>query len=250
VVRTRPHDLHLLTGAYALDALDEAESASFERHLDRCPSCTEEVRGLTETAARLAMATAIQPPAGLRRRVLDAAARTRQLPPVGRTLIPLGPLRSGGALRRRGTMITLTTMAAAIIVLVVLQVTTWNKLQDTRTASGAIAAVLAAPDARLETTTTSTGGTMTAVISARDQEAVITTSGMPAQPDNRVYQLWVISASGARSAGLLPASRSGRTTPVLAVGVQAGDSLGITVEPAGGTTHPTTTPIVVMSTRV
>jgi anti-sigma-K factor RskA len=247
-VKPSSHDLHLLTGAYALDALDASEAAGFERHLDRCPVCAEETRGLAETAARLAMATAIEPPSGMRQHVLDAATRTRQLPPPGRTLIPLGSLRSRS--RRVPTIITVTTMAAAIVVLLVLQVTTWHQLQDTRSGSSAIAAVLAAPDARLETSIASTGGTVTAVISSRDHEAVITTTGMPAQPDNRVYQLWVISSTGARSAGLLPASRSGATTPVLAVGVQAGDSLGITVEPAGGTTRPTTTPIVVMPTRV
>jgi hypothetical protein len=34
---------------------------------------------------------------------------------------------------------------------------------------------------------------------------------------------------------------------VLAPAVQAGDSLGITVEPAGGTALPTTAPIVVIA---
>ena len=48
------HELHLLTGSYALDALTGDEQADFEEHLDRCPACAEEVRGLRETAARLA----------------------------------------------------------------------------------------------------------------------------------------------------------------------------------------------------
>ena len=86
------HELHLLTGGYALDALPDDERAEFEQHLARCPSCAEEAAGLRETAARLAMATAVSPPPGLRARVLTAALRTRQLPPPGR-----GPLaRSGG----------------------------------------------------------------------------------------------------------------------------------------------------------
>ncbi len=76
----RGHDLHLLTGAYAADALTGAELAEFERHLARCPSCADEVRELRETAARLGMATAIAPPPGMREQVLAAAARTRQLP--------------------------------------------------------------------------------------------------------------------------------------------------------------------------
>ena len=106
--------------------------------------------------------------------------------------------------------------------------------------------MLAAPDARVESAPATVGGTVTAVMSPRQQEAVVSTAGVPALPGGKVYQLWVMSSSGARPAGLLPASRQGATTPVLADGVRAGDRLGITVEPAGGTAHPTTTPVVVM----
>ena len=69
LVSVQRHELHLLTGSYALDALPDDEQAEFEKHLARCPSCAEEVRGLRETAARLAMATAIIPPPEMRERV-------------------------------------------------------------------------------------------------------------------------------------------------------------------------------------
>ena len=49
----------------------EAGLAQFEKHLDRCPSCAEEVRGLRETAARLGIATSIVPPTAMRRQVLE-----------------------------------------------------------------------------------------------------------------------------------------------------------------------------------
>ena len=51
-----------------------------------------------------------------------------------------------------------------------------------------------------------------------------------------------IGPHGARSAGLL--SGTGRACPVLASGVEPGDRIGITVEPAGGTSSPTTTPVI------
>ena len=75
-------DLHVLTGSYALDAISDEEREEFERHLHHCPACDAEVRGLRETAARLAMARAVRPPARMERRVLAAAYRTRQLPPL------------------------------------------------------------------------------------------------------------------------------------------------------------------------
>ena len=69
----------------------------------------------------------------------------------------------------------------------------------------------------------------------------------PALPGAKVYQLWVMTSSGAaRSAGLLVVTGSGTAAPVLASGVLPGDRLGITVEPAGGTAQPTTAPVVIM----
>jgi anti-sigma-K factor RskA len=242
------HELHLLTGAYAVDALTGAELDEFEKHLQRCTSCTEEVRGLQETAARLGMTTAIEPPPWMRRQVLAAASRTRQLPPAGGRLLARDTPRRVTRLRRSMLRsVTVVAVAAAIVVLAVLQVNTRHQLEQTQQGSRAVAAVLAAPDARLETSSTTVGGTVTAVISPRDREAVITTADMPAQGDAKVYQLWVISASGARSIGLLPGDSTGVSSPVLAADVQPGDRLGITVEPAGGTSRPTTTPIVLIA---
>jgi anti-sigma factor RsiW len=79
----RGDELHVLTGSYALDALAGPERKSFERHLVHCTACQAEVRGLRETAARLAMAKALRPPPPLRDRVLAAAYLTRQLGSAG-----------------------------------------------------------------------------------------------------------------------------------------------------------------------
>jgi anti-sigma-K factor RskA len=242
------HELHLLTGVYAVDALTGAELDEFEKHLQRCTSCTEEVRGLRETAARLGMTTAIEPPPEMRRQVLAAASRTRQLPPSGGGLLARDRPRRVTRLRRSlPRSVAVVAMAAVIVVLAVLQVNTRHELQQTQQESRAVAAVLAAPGARIEMSSTTVGGSVTAVISPRDREAVVTTVDMPAPSDAKVYQLWVISASGARSAALLPGGSTGITSPVLAADVQPGDRLGITVEPAGGTSRPTTTPIVLLA---
>ena len=47
-------------------------------------------------------------------------------------------------------------------------------------------------------------------------------------------------------AGLLAFTSAGSASPVLAADVRPGDRLGITVEPAGGTAQPTTTPVVIV----
>ena len=46
-------DLHHLSGAYAVDALDEHERTSFETHLAVCPDCRAEVAELTAAAHSL-----------------------------------------------------------------------------------------------------------------------------------------------------------------------------------------------------
>ena len=105
-----------------------------------------------------------------------------------------------------------------------------------------IAAVLAAHDARTRSAATSAGGTATVVASLAEGKVVFTSFGLRALSPSEVYELWFIGTGGARPAALLPSA-----IPVLAAGLEAGDAIGVTVEPAGGSAAPTTTPIVVMA---
>ena len=71
-------NVHALTGAYVLDALDDAERAEFEAHLATCSDCQQEVAGLREATELLGRAVSAAPPDGLRERVLAQAAATAQ----------------------------------------------------------------------------------------------------------------------------------------------------------------------------
>jgi anti-sigma-K factor RskA len=246
-VSVQGHEMHLLTGSYALDALPEGELDAFERHLDRCPSCAEEVRGLRETAARLALATAVSPPPEMRARVLAAAPRVRQLPPA-RIHGGRHASRRRRPLARAGITASILALAAAVAFLVVLQVSTTRQLHQTQASGQAIAAVLAAPDAHTKTASVRGGGTVTVVTSVTEHEAVLTSADLPSLSGGRVYQLWVMNQAGTtfRSAGLLTVVSSGAGSPALASAIPSGGQLGITVEPAGGTAQPTTAPVLVL----
>ena len=253
-------DLHALSGSYVLDALSEPERESFERHLQRCSPCEDEVRGLRETAARLGLAKTLDPPPQMRPRVLAVAYRTRQLPPPVGELIGLERRRARvtwlfagrprGAQRHEQRRARVPRLAAAfaaaclvmVVALGITQAMTRHQPGAARTASAAISRVVTASDARTETMRTSAGGTVTVVVSPGQQAAVVSATGMRSLPSAQTYQLWVIGPDGARSAGLL--SGTGRAGPVLASGVVPGDRIGITVEPAGGTSSPTTTPVI------
>jgi hypothetical protein len=247
VVKILADDLHVLTGSYALDALPDPERAEFERHLPHCPSCDAEVRGLRETAARLAMARALQPPPGMEQRVLASTYRTRQLPPLAvdhQRRAQVSRLFAGqpGRIPRRVAAFAAAASVAAAVALGVTQVSSQHRLESTRASDAAISRVVTAPDARIQTTRTRAGGSVTVVASAALREAVVTASGMVSPPAGRVYQVWVMSPSGARSAGLMAGAGT-----LLASAVAPGDRIGITVEPAGGTSKPTTTPVAVLS---
>jgi anti-sigma factor RsiW len=229
-VKVTVDDLHVLTGSYVLDAVSDAEREEFERHLPQCPTCDAEVRGLRETAARLALACAVNPPARMEPQVLAATYRTRQLPPLpapGRVL----------HFPRRLAILAAAASVAAALALGITQLTAQHQLDQAR--ATAIARVVTAPDAHVDTARAA-GGSVTVVTSVALHEAVVSTSGMASLPSGRVYQVWVMSPSGARSAGLMQGSS------LLASAVRPGDQIGITVEPAGGTARPTTTPIAVV----
>ena len=123
-------------------------------------------------------------------------------------------------------------------------------LESARAVDAEIAELLSAPDALVASAATSAGGTATVVASRRAAAMVFTSVGLPALPPASVYELWFIGAGGARPAGLVPTVSPGTrqgTTPVLAAGLSSGDAVGVTVEPAGGSAAPTTSPIVVLT---
>jgi anti-sigma-K factor RskA len=263
-MRTHKPEPHTLAGAYALDALTGADRARFERHLARCPQCAQEIRGLHEATARLAAAAAEQPPAGLTERALAAAARTRQLPPLTRDNPQSWRARrraaaghAGRAAAARGhtpgrawmPRLALTLAAAAVILTGIVGLTArdaQHQLQEDQQHARVIAAVLTARDATMISAHVRTGGTATVVMSARDHALVFAAAGLRALPAARCYELWLMGPAGDKPAGMLPEPQHGMTGPVLASGLKPGDHLGLTIEPTGGTPHPTTAAILLL----
>jgi anti-sigma-K factor RskA len=252
-VRTRRPEPHTLAGAYALDALTGADRTRFERHLARCEQCAGEIGGLREATARLGAAAAAEPPAGLTERALAAASRTRQLPPVTRDQARSWPGRHAAAAGAAGRAawplrrvwrprLALAVAGAAVVLAAFLGLAARNvqhQLQQDQSRSHEIAAVLTARDAHMVSASVSTGGTATVVMSGREHALVFAAAGLRALPSSHRYELWLMGPAGDKPAAMLPAPRQGMTGPVLASGLTAGERLGLTVEPAGGSAHPT-----------
>ncbi len=234
--------LHLLAGAYAVDALDPDERAEFETHLADCPECAEEVRALLATAARLASAEAVVPPPALRTSVLAAVSGAEQERPVAE-VVPLDRDR------RRARV-----LAVAAAVLAVLAVGLGVLLVQARSDRSALAArqqqlteLIAAADARTHSGEVAGGGRAAVVVSDSRQQAAFVGAGLAAPSSGHVYELWFIGSDGkAVPAGTFDPGRGGNAA-VLMQGDPAGAAVvGVTVEPDGGSAQPTTKPVVVV----
>ena len=87
------------------------------------------------------------------------------------------------------------------------------------------------PTGRRRRADITSGGTGTIVV-AGDQ-AIFRATDVTTLPGDRTYQLWIIDAKGARSAGVLGRGRHG-DIPQFVEGVKDTDQIGLTVEPKGG----------------
>jgi anti-sigma-K factor RskA len=159
-------ELHDLTAAYALDALDPDEAEAYERHLSQCEDCRLQLAELNETAGALAFgAVAPAPPPRLRALILEQAAAERS------NVVPF--------LRRRWVARGLAVAAAAAACIVVGLAVSLSQSSQTRTLS---------------------------VVVLPNGKATIHVSGLPAAPSGKTYEAWIIPANGKpRPAGLFSA---------------------------------------------
>jgi anti-sigma-K factor RskA len=227
-------DVHALAGAYAVDAVDDVERARFERHLEACAACREEVRSLQATAALLGASRSEQPPSALRASVLEAAARTRQDRPA--------PAESGTRVRR---WVRLLPAAAAVLLVATLAlggalVINADRLDDARQEARQLESRLDRLTA--ESSVDLAGGGRLELVRG-EGAAIVELVDAPAPAEGRTYQLWLVTPAGeASSAGLL---RSG-TGSAFVERLGSAAALAVTEEPAGGSEQPTMEPLGVV----
>jgi len=224
-------DVHSLSGAFVLDALDERERDSFTQHMETCESCLLEVAELRETAARLADDVWSVPPPRMREAVLARVAITRQEPPR-RSRAPR-PRRQSWRHRT-----TVAVVAASVVGLAALSGVFILREQQANEQLARIEAVLSAPDAALRTGQLKGGGHLTVVISpSRDAAVVMLAQAQPYDKDH-AYQLWKIRGGQPASAGVMPAGKGDAV--VYVTGLLGTETMAVTVEPANGSQQPST----------
>ena len=225
-------DLHTLSGAYAVDALSTDEAVQFATHLETCPACRDEVRELQVAAATMGASEAVAPPAALKARVLAAADRTSQLPPK---VTPIEAARS----RRWTTWVGAVAAAAVLVVAAAFGIGQMQQDNDSPVASDSVSSVFRAADAKIVTRETAQGPLRVAMSKDSGQMAVETSSLHPLSKA-KVYQMWAVHNGKATSVGLVDKPEDGKVMPIPA----SGTKVAITVEPEGGSKHPTSRPII------
>ena len=231
-------DVHALSGAYAVDALDDIERAQFERHLAECAECRAEVASLRATAATLAETTTTTPPPALRDKVLADIGTVRPLPPA---------VEPGAAPGRRRRLVPLAAAAALIAAVGTGVVVTqpWSDDTSQTPQVSAVDRVLQAPDAERYTQTVD-GSEATLVRSRSLNQAVLVTRNMAPPPRGKVYELWLDHKGiGMVAAGLM--AEGGEQEILLEGNPATAIGAGITVEPPGGSEEPTLPPVTLFS---
>jgi anti-sigma-K factor RskA len=278
--RESADDPATLLGAYVLNSLSIDERAAFEAHLAESETLRHETTELADTAVLLGAAIApVQPSAALKANIMGLIATTPQLPPVVRpeavapdvaaSVTPLAAVTAPAqvappqapealspatqkAQARWFTRPAIALVSAAAVVGLILGggvlVNTIGDAQTQQLAADQLAAINAARDMQQAVAQVESGGTATLVWSNELASSAMIVDGLPALPSDKVYELWYIDTeSVARPAGTFRVGENGATWRVLEGEMHSGDTVGVTVEPDGGSETPTTAPIVAIA---
>jgi anti-sigma-K factor RskA len=264
---TDHEELREQASAYVLDALDSDERMRFEAHLSGCAECQAEVRSFRPVAAALARTVdAREPSSDLRARIIGGATR-----PETRAATRTTPAAVTAPRSRSGALIPWLLAAAAAIALAALTPYTVQLRNRTRQLVAVVrdlsdrlassdrqllvarnnVSLLTAPDVRRVDLRGQASAPQAAARAyfSRSRGVYFVASDLPSIPSDRAYQLWFVLPGGASpvSASVFGPNAGGGAELIAAVPASMADPnvLAVTVEPAGGSLQPTTTPFLV-----
>lgn len=211
-------EFHDLAAAYVLGGLADMERRQFEAHLAECMTCQSEAAGGLQVTDALAESLATPPPPILRERVLDEVNTT---PQVGQAAQSSSPTPA----RKRWSALALAAAAAvAAIATAVVLLSPGSTPTDE---------ILASPDA-VEIMVAEPVISGLVAVSVEQGRLVFDPSQLPDLGPGETFELWLIGPSGPEPAGLFT-----QRDAIVVEGVEAGQVLGLTIEPEGGSDVPT-----------
>jgi anti-sigma-K factor RskA len=224
--------------AYVLGALEPYELEPFRYHLSSCAICRDEVAALQVVADMLPSAVApTAAPRALRKRVLSTVydeARLFEAATNRRRDSGLSSrLRSAAAIFRPvPTIGAVACLAIGIVVGAVGLGGGGSSGPSTRVVPGAVA---------------NSGGAAltTAEVRITGSRAELVVAGMAPLPAGQVYEVWLQrGARTDRTNALFTPTTNGSADVDIPGDVKGVSTVMVTAEPAGGTDHPTTLPVI------
>ncbi len=228
-------DLHHLSAAYAVDALDPHERQAFEAHYESCDVCRADVVAFRETLRHVAESSATPPPASLKQRVMADIATTRQLSP---TVVPIARhLTTRHLTTRRAAMLL---VAAAAVLAIVVGVVAVGGGSEPDAFAAQLAALLERPDVRMVDLAPkgAAAGTFKVAWSASMGQAVLIGENLSPAPTAKAYELWLIAGKDALPMSVLDLAASGSVHRIVHTSTDP-SAWAITLEPRQGSPVPT-----------
>lgn len=226
-----PHAEH--AAAYVLRALEPEEAEAYDRHLRECPACRDDVARLQRGADVLAQAPPrVTASDDLRDRVM---AQVRAEAELLRAAGP-GADRPARRRRRRPHPLAAVTAAAALGcgVGVGFIVSGAGHAVAPRTVQAYVAPTMRGARAELIRI---------------DGRAELTVSGIAQPPPRKIYQVWLARPGLAPQPtdALFSVNRAGSGSVAVPGDLSGVRRVMVTAEPLGGSSHPTSTPIVIVT---
>jgi anti-sigma-K factor RskA len=231
--------------ARALSALDAAEERALNEHLENCAECRKELEGWQATAAALSLTPdPAEPSPQVRERILSEVRRDLAPEVIPFRSTPRNIWSSFGSLGAIAAVVLLAALAIGLAVL-------WRQNQRLERTKEFVELVNTPGSRVSELRGIDQGLSATAKLAYdRNGRAILMASNLPSVPQGKAYQLWFIAGTKPPMPGktFVPDSK-GNAVLKDELPKDAVDVFAITVEPAGGSSAPTT-PIYLRSFEV
>jgi hypothetical protein len=214
--------------SYALGIADEPERSEIAAHLARqCPACGPGIASaLTTVAAMAGAVSAAEPPHRLRRRIMASIERE--------------PSRG-----RLGLFIPWAISAVLSVALLTIGLMGRRQTGDTSKLQQALS-ILNDPATRDVTFGETEKPSKGRVFVSPGKGVVFIGDRLPSIDSSKTFELWIIPAKGNPiPAGTFQSQPDSTAVYVRPGPVENASAIAVTVEPAGGSTQPTTTPFIV-----
>lgn len=235
---TARDEVHLLSGAYALGAVDAEEARLVEAAMAESEELRHEIVGLSDTAVALGLAVPAQNPPPALRASLLAAIESLPQEPVAPEARPDVARAAHVAPRRRRRMRRLPAVLLTGAVAAILLFTGGALVQRAMVEPQLSYSALVAATDHQQRTATVIGGGVATVDWSRSVGATAVTVKDVRLPSGQVLQLWTVRDGVATSAGVFR-PESDQQYELLHTVPAVGQQLAVSVEPAGGSTTPT-----------